>query len=67
MYSNRYHQKPLDVAHHFIAEGNDREELELLKINDIIGMLVLYSWYTIYRHDCVYNNCKRGEITYISH
>ena len=34
VYSKRFHQKPLDVAHHFIAEGNDREGFDLLKIND---------------------------------
>ena len=36
-------KKPLDVAHHFIAEGKDREGFELLKINDIIGMLAMHS------------------------
>ena len=60
MYSKRCHQKPQDVAHHFIAEANDREGFDLLKINDIIDMLVIYSqfsWCTIYMQECVYNNC----------
>ena len=70
MYSKRCRQKPLDVAHHFIAEGKDREGFELLKINDIIGMLAMhseFSWGTIYTQECAYNNCKCVEITYMLH